>query len=80
MAERRSTPLCWCRTGHESGPCPVCLRPLDHHPDSAVPDGEWRGRARMAHARRHAELPLDPTDRHALHLHPDCPPLLGDHP
>lgn len=41
-----------------------------------VSEVEWRGRARMAHARIAAGLPVDDLDRQALARYPECPPLL----
>ena len=43
------------------------------YPDEWTPE-HWAGRARMAAARRHAGIELDPVDRQALARYPDPPP------
>lgn len=46
------------------------------NPDSPECGMTWRGKARMAHARKAAGLPLDAHDRLALTRSPTCPTLL----
>lgn len=65
---------------HKAGLCPVCNGPLDHHPRRQPTPEEWRGRARMAHARQASGQPIGTVDRDAIWRHPDCPPLMEGWP